>query len=129
MSNLIDKLNHYIESENADADLYFDEFPPEQFKATLLKLGAETKRRKELEATLNENKAGAITAARCRREERAMSELIDAAEWAYSEIAFAVHDLAGRRLNSEEAIDRRSERLAKAADRLRAALDRASEVQ
>lgn len=38
MSNLIDKLNHYIESEDADADLYFSEFPPEAFKEILLKL-------------------------------------------------------------------------------------------
>lgn len=35
---LIDKLDCYIDNEDADADLYFDEFPPEQFKATLLKL-------------------------------------------------------------------------------------------
>jgi predicted nuclease with TOPRIM domain len=35
---LIDKLDRYIESENADADMYFDEFPPEAFKEALLKL-------------------------------------------------------------------------------------------
>jgi hypothetical protein len=47
--------------------------------------------------------------------------LFDAADIAYSEMAFAVHDLAGRRL-SEKQIDYRSERLAKAADELHAAL-------
>ena len=44
-----------------------------------------------------------------------------AADVAYSEMAFAVHDLAGRRL-SEKQINYRSKRLAKAADELHAAL-------
>ena len=47
--------------------------------------------------------------------------LFDAADVAYSEMAFAVHDLAGRRL-SEGQIEYRSKRLAKAADALGAAL-------
>lgn len=56
-----------------------------------------------------------------------MDDLREAAEAAYYEMAFAVHDLAGRRLDSEVAIDRRSQRLAQAADRLRAALDASRE--
>lgn len=55
---------------------------------------------------------------------KSIVRLKEAAEAAYSEMAFAVQDLAGRRLTSDEAIDRRSERLAKAADELRIAIDK-----
>lgn len=48
--------------------------------------------------------------------------LFDAADIAYSEMAFAVHDIAGRRLTSAALMDRRAQRLAKAADELHAAL-------
>jgi hypothetical protein len=54
-----------------------------------------------------------------------IQRLYHAADIAYSEMAFAVHDLAGRRL-SEEQIDYRSERLAKAADALHLALKNAA---
>ena len=53
-----------------------------------------------------------------------LSQLRDAAENAYSELAFAVHDLAGRRLYNDSDIDRRAERLAKCADELRNVLDK-----
>lgn len=54
-----------------------------------------------------------------------MSDLRTAAEIAYSEMAFTLHDIMDprRRANDGEWIDRRSKTLAAAADRLRAALD------
>lgn len=52
----------------------------------------------------------------------------DMAEIAYSELAFAVHDLAGRRLYNDSDIDRRAEKLAKCADELRRALDNSRKV-
>ena len=53
----------------------------------------------------------------------AWRRLYEVADIAYSEMAFAVHDLASRRL-SERQIDYRSKRLAKTADELRAVLDK-----
>lgn len=62
--------------------------------------------------------------ARVHEHEKAFRGLIDAAEAAYSEMAFAVQDIAGRRLDCEAAIDQRSKRLAAAADNLRKAIER-----
>ena len=51
------------------------------------------------------------------------SKLRDIAEAAYSEMAFACHDLAGRRLTSDALIEIRANKLAKCADELRTVLD------
>ena len=50
-------------------------------------------------------------------------DLVDAAENAYSVMAFTLQDLCFRDLKTEEAMDARAEEIAKAGDRLRAALN------